>query len=88
MMSDPGQTIIIHILLNSSRIKGNLAMKFGLLIECYKINIFLQKSCRKWDNETSSRPILFSKKALYEVKATGLPAFTCSKSTIKTPEQP
>ena len=31
---------------------------------------------------------LFSKKALYEVKATGLPAFTCSKSTIKTPEQP
>ena len=47
---------------NISRIKGNQAMKFGLLIEYYKRNIFLQKSCRKWGKETSSRRLfVFSK---------------------------
>ena len=48
-------------------------MKFQL-IECNKINIFLQKLCRKWIRETSSRLLflLFFKKALYEVKTSGL----------------
>ena len=32
-------------------------MKFGQLIEYNKRNIFLQKSCRKWGRETSSRPL-------------------------------
>ena len=39
-------------------------MKFGLLIEHKKRNIFFQKSWRKYGRETSSR-----KKAFYEVKA-------------------
>ena len=36
-------------------------------------NVFLQKSCRKWDNETSSRPLLVFvlKKTFYEIKASG-----------------
>ena len=64
MTSQPGlQTIAIHILLNISQSKGNKAMKFGLLIEYNKRNIFLGKLCRKWGRKTSSRPLLFLKKA-------------------------
>ena len=45
MTSQPGlQTIAIHILPQS---KGNQTMKFGQLIECNKINIFLRKLCGK-----------------------------------------
>ena len=47
-------------------------MKFGQVIEYNNRNIFLQKSCRKWGSKTSSRPFLFFKKALLEVKASGL----------------
>ena len=32
-------------------------MKFGKLIEDDKVNIFLQKYCRKWGRETSSKPL-------------------------------
>ena len=39
-------------------------MKFGQLIEYNKKNIFLQKLCRKWGRETSSRPLLIFKKCL------------------------
>ena len=46
-------------------------MNFGQLTEYNKRNIFLPKSCRKLDKETSSRP-LFVFKALYEVKESGL----------------
>ena len=50
------QVIIIHILPIISRRKGTQAIKFGHLI-AYKVrNIFLQKSCRKYDKETSPRP--------------------------------
>ena len=35
----------------------NQIMKFALLIEYNKTNIFLQKSCRKWRRETSSRSL-------------------------------
>ena len=50
------QVIIIHILPNISRSKGNQAIKFSHLI-AYKVrNIFLQKSCRKFDRKTSPRP--------------------------------
>ena len=31
-------------------------MKFGKLIKYNERNIFLQKSCRKWGSETTSRP--------------------------------
>ena len=48
MTSQPGkQTITIYILLNISRIKGNQTIEFGQLIEYYKRNIFLPKSCGK-----------------------------------------
>ena len=51
------QTIAILILPNISQVKGNHTMKFGQLIEYNKRNIFLQKLCRKWAKETSSRPL-------------------------------
>ena len=61
MTSQPGwQTIVIHILPNISRSKGNQTMKFGQLIECNMRNIFLEKSYTKCDGETSPRP--FSEK--------------------------
>ena len=71
MTSDPEyKEITIHIFPNISRGKGNKVLAFGQLIECNKINIFLQKSCK----ENKARrlvPDYFSlfKKALYEVKA-------------------
>ena len=41
--SQPGQqTIVIHILSNISKNKGNQAMKFGQLIECNTRKIFLE----------------------------------------------
>ena len=53
----PGQqTIVIHILPNISRSKGNQTMKFGQLIECNMRNIFLEKSYTKCGGETSPRP--------------------------------
>ena len=47
MMSRSGQTIVIHILPNILRSKGNQTMKFGQLIECNMRNIFLEKSYTK-----------------------------------------
>ena len=61
MMSQPSyQTIVIHILPNISRSKGNQTMKFGQLIECNMRNVFLEKSYTKCGGETSPRP--FSEK--------------------------
>ena len=54
------QAILIHILANISRSKGNQAKKFGQLIECNMRNIFLEKSYTKCGGETSPRP--FSEK--------------------------
>ena len=65
------QVIIIQILPNISRNKGNQAIKVSHLI-AYKVrNIFLQKPCRKCDRETSPKPPFFleKKKSSYEVKA-------------------
>ena len=43
MTSQPGQqTIIIHILPNISRSKGNQTIKFGQLIECNMKTFFLK----------------------------------------------
>ena len=57
MASQPGQqTITIHILPNISRSKGNQTMIFGQVMQYNMINIFLQKSCRRWARESSSRP--------------------------------
>ena len=52
--------IVIHILTNISRSKGNQAMKSTQLREYKMRNIFLEKSCTKYGGETISRP--FSKK--------------------------
>ena len=52
--------IVIQILPNISRSKGNQSMKLGQLIECNMGNIFLEKSYTKCDGETSPRP--FSEK--------------------------
>ena len=41
------QTITIHILLNISKRKSNLTMKYGQLIEYNETNTFLQTSWRK-----------------------------------------
>ena len=61
MTPQPGyQTILIHILPNISRSKGNQAMKFGQLIERNVRNIFLEKSYTKCCGETIARP--FSEK--------------------------
>ena len=67
MTSQPGlQTIGINILRNISQSKGNHIMKFGQLTEYNKRNIFLQKLCRKWGRETSSRPpFMFSKSLIW-----------------------
>ena len=51
------QTIVIHILPNISRSKGNQTMKLGQLIEYnIKSDIFLEKSFTKCDGETIPRP--------------------------------
>ena len=54
------QIIAVHILSNISISKSNQTMEFGQLIECNMRNIFLEKSCTKYDGETNSRP--FSEK--------------------------
>ena len=61
MTSQPGyQAIVIHILPNIWRSKGNQTMTFGQLIECNMTNIFIEKSYTKCGGETSHR--LFSEK--------------------------
>ena len=56
------QTITLHILPNNPGGKGKQTMKSGQLIGYKTKNIFLQKSCRKYYWETSSRPLLFLQK--------------------------
>ena len=61
MRSRPGwQTIVIHILPNILRSKGNKTMKFGQLIDYNMRNIFLEKSYIECGGETSPTP--FSEK--------------------------
>ena len=62
MTSQSGyQTVLIHILTNIWRRKGNQTMKFGQLIEYNMSNIFLEKSNTKCARDTILR--LFSKKS-------------------------
>ena len=61
MTSQTGQQIIIiHVLPNISRSKGNHAIKFGQLINYRVKNIVFQKPCKKWGRETCSRPLFVS----------------------------
>ena len=58
MTSQPGeQTIVIYILPNISKSKGNQSMKFGQLIKYNMRNLFVEKSYTKWDEETIPRPL-------------------------------
>ena len=54
------QAIVMHILHNILRSKGNQKMTFGHLIEYNQKNIFLEKSNTKCGYETIPRP--FSQK--------------------------
>ena len=53
--SNHQQTILIHILPNILRSKGNQTMKSGQFIECNLRNIYLKKSYTKCVGETSPR---------------------------------
>ena len=48
--------IIIHILPEISKSKGNQTVKFGQLLQYNIRNIFLEVSCTKFGGETSPRP--------------------------------
>ena len=62
----------MHILLKISRSKGNQTIKLRQLIKYSVRNIFLQKSCGKWEREeTSSRTLFVFSRFLYKVKASG-----------------
>ena len=50
------EAIVIRILLNISRNKGNQTMKLGQLIEFKMSNIFIKKSFAKCGGETIPRP--------------------------------
>ena len=52
--------IVIRILPNISRSKGNRTKKFGQFIECNMRNIFLEKLYTEYGGKTSRR--LFSEK--------------------------
>ena len=73
MTSQPGyQRIATHILLNISQTKGNQTMKFDQLIELPKRIIVFKNYA---ENEAGKRVpdhFLFFKKALNQVKASGL----------------
>ena len=57
MTSRPGkQTIVIHVLPNIFRNKGNQAMKFGQLRKYNMKNIFVEIPYTKRGGETSPRP--------------------------------
>ena len=55
----------MHILPNTSRSKGNEAMKFDQLIEYNMRNIFVEKSCTKFCGEFIPSP--FSKKSILSI---------------------
>ena len=73
MTSQPGeQTITIHILSNISQSKGNQTMKFDLVIEYNKGNIFFKKHAENETERLIPDLFFFLKKALDEVKASDL----------------
>ena len=64
LTSQPAQqTIVIHILTNISRSKGNQALTFGELTEYDMRNVFLEISYTRCGGETIRRP--FSKKSKF-----------------------
>ena len=73
MMSQPGyQTITIHILPNISPSKSNQTMKFGESIEYNKRKCFFKNHAQIEAEGLVPDLFLFFKKAIHEVKASGL----------------
>ena len=73
MTSQSGyQTIAIHKLPDISRSKSNQTMKIGQVIEHNKRNIFFKNYSENDARRLVPDLCLFFKKALYEVKASGL----------------
>ena len=66
------KTITIHILFNISRSKGKETLKVDELIEHNKRNIFLLLSSENETGRLIPELFFFFKKALYEVKTSGL----------------
>ena len=63
----------MHILSNISRNKNNeMTMKFGQLMEYNKRNIFFKNHEENETEKLDPDILLFLKKALYEVQASGL----------------
>ena len=62
----------IHVLPNISRGKSNQAMKFGQSIEYNKRKFFFKNHAQNEAERLVPDLFLFFKKALYEVKASGL----------------
>ena len=64
------QTITTYILPNISRSKGNQKMRLGQLIIEHNLRIIiLQKLCRKWGRETSSRSLFVFQKSFIRGKS-------------------
>ena len=64
MTSQSGkETITIDILPNITRSKGNQTLKFCQLIEYHMTNIFLEKACTKYGEETSPRSLFLKKRS-------------------------
>ena len=61
------QIVMIHILPNISKSKGNQAMKLGQFIEYNMRHIFLEKSYTKFGGETSPRSFLRLFLILYSI---------------------
>ena len=61
-----------YTLLNISQNKGNQTMKFGQLIEYNNRNTFLKTHAQNEAGRVVLDLFLFFRKALYEVKASGL----------------
>ena len=59
------QIIIIHILSNISRSKGNQTIKFGQLIEYNMENIFLEKLYTKCGGELVPGPFIKNQNEAY-----------------------
>ena len=66
MTPQPGyQTIVIHILPNILRSKGNKTVKFGQLIEYNKRNIFLEKYMQNVVEKLVPDPFLKNENCAY-----------------------
>ena len=72
------QAIVIPILPNILRSQGNQKIKFGQLIDITREIFFFENHVENEAGRLVPDLFLFLKKALYEVKASGLQQFSCN----------